>query len=153
MRGRGGEKSPKSSTQHSSKCPKWRLTFPLKCPTKKRSPPPPACRTHLYLLDDPVAPKAGDKLSWGRYSEISVQVQFLMFTASLHQVESGHAGSAEREDGSHEGGSLGSPGQSRSWGRVGGKNQWPGRVCVLTYPTHKHSLHMHTPHTPYTHTL
>jgi hypothetical protein len=60
--------------------------------------PHPEQRTRLYLLDDPIPPKACDKLGWGCNSKVSVQVQFLVLPAPLHQVESRHARSAEGKD-------------------------------------------------------
>lgn len=76
-----------------------------------------------------------------------------MFTASLHQVESGHAGPAEREP------CMGAM-REEAWGlqgrvRVGveSERKTSGQgECVLTHPTHIHTHTLHThPIQTYTH--
>lgn len=68
----------------------------LSLPAGKRGPTPPRLLgPHLYLLNDPVPPKARNKLSWGGHGKVSVQVHLLQFSAPLHQVKSRHTRSAE----------------------------------------------------------
>lgn len=90
----GGVRSYPSQapTQHPSECPRRRPTLPLKCKerawswtsSKKRDPSLSNTENPLYLLNDPIASKAGDELGWGSYSEVSVQVQFLVLMVSFH---------------------------------------------------------------------
>lgn len=51
---------------------------------------------HLYLLNDPIPPKARDKLGGGSHSEVPVQVQLLLFSSC--QMEPRHAGPARKQD-------------------------------------------------------
>lgn len=45
----------------------------------------------FYLLNDFVATKAGDKLSRGSHSEVSLQIDATPIPTLLHQVQPGHA--------------------------------------------------------------